>query len=237
MRGEIVHMGTMIPLSRTAAATLETGRTSPPSRTPSVVLDTGTPPRSRFDPRSVASRIARRARWHVQRRHFHAFGRDSVLEAYVELHGPEAMSVGREVTIRRFARLEVVGAERRRPILQIGDHVMISEFVHIGAATSVILRAGAGIAAHVLITDHEHDLRDPADYRNTRVIAAPVDIGEEVFVGERACILRGVTIGAHAIIGAGSVVNTDIPPLTMAVGSPARVVKRWNTTRREWVSV
>ncbi|AKF03110.1 Maltose O-acetyltransferase [Sandaracinus amylolyticus] len=202
-----------------------------------MVLETGTPPRSRFDPREVVGRVARRARWHVQRRHFHTFGRDSHLERHVALHRPEAISIGREVSIRRFARLEVVGNDPHRPILQIGDHCMISEFVHIGAATSVILRAGSGLAAHVLIIDHEHDLRDPADFRNDRVIAAPIDIGEQVFVGERACILRGVTIGAHSIIGAGSVVNCDIPPLSVAVGAPARVVKRWDARRGEWVSV
>ncbi|UJR84496.1 acyltransferase [Sandaracinus amylolyticus] len=208
-----------------------------PRARPAVVLDTGTPPPSRFDPREVAGRVARRARWHVQRRRFHFFGHDSSLERHVALHRPEAMSIGREVTVRRFARLEVVAPDAQRPVLQIGDHCMISEFVHIGAAASVILRAGSGLAAHVLIIDHEHDLRDPTDYRNTRVIAAPIDIGEQVFVGERACILRGVTIGARSIIGAGSVVNTDIPPLCVAVGAPARVVKRWDERRGEWVSV
>jgi acetyltransferase-like isoleucine patch superfamily enzyme len=54
---------------------------------------------------------------------------------------------------------------------------------------------------------------------------APVDIDTNVFVGNGARILKGVTIGANAVIGAGSVVTTSIPEGVIAAGNPARVIR------------
>ncbi len=63
---------------------------------------------------------------------------------------------------------------------------------------------------------------------------SPITIGQGVFVGARAMILEGVTIGDHAMIGAGAVVVRNIPPLAVAVGSPARVVAYRNLPERVW---
>ena len=52
-----------------------------------------------------------------------------------------------------------------------------------------------------------------------------VELGENVFIGDRVMILKGVTIGAHSVIGAGSVVTGSIPSGVIAVGNPARVVR------------
>ena len=54
---------------------------------------------------------------------------------------------------------------------------------------------------------------------------APVEIGRNAFIGDRAIILKGVTIGADAVVGAGSVVTADIPAGVVAAGIPARVVR------------
>lgn len=53
----------------------------------------------------------------------------------------------------------------------------------------------------------------------------PVVIEDDVWVGARAIILPGVTIGAHSIVGAGSVVTKDVPPWTVVGGNPARIIK------------
>ena len=52
-----------------------------------------------------------------------------------------------------------------------------------------------------------------------------VELGENVFIGDRVMILKGVTIGAHSVVGAGSVVTSSIPSGVIAVGNPARVVR------------
>lgn len=58
-----------------------------------------------------------------------------------------------------------------------------------------------------------------------RIVAAPVRVREHAWIGMNAIILKGVTIGAHAVIGAGSVVSRDVPDYALAVGNPAQVVK------------
>ena len=60
-------------------------------------------------------------------------------------------------------------------------------------------------------------------------------IGEGSWLGYNVIVLPNVTIGKHCIIGALSVVKTNIPPYSMAVGSPARIVKRFDFNRKEWV--
>src|SRR5690606_8245685 len=54
----------------------------------------------------------------------------------------------------------------------------------------------------------------------------PVRLERNVWIGERATITKGVTIGEHAIVGAGAVVADDVPPCTVVAGNPARVVKQ-----------
>jgi maltose O-acetyltransferase len=61
--------------------------------------------------------------------------------------------------------------------------------------------------------------------RRAREHGAPVDIGEDVWVGGGAIILPGVRIGARAVIGAGSVVTRDVPPDVLAAGNPCRVIR------------
>ncbi|MEJ2750776.1 MAG: DapH/DapD/GlmU-related protein, partial [Anaerolineae bacterium] len=70
----------------------------------------------------------------------------------------------------------------------------------------------------VTTTDHNYHNALEVRYK-------PIVIGEGVWIGSNVTILPGVTIGDRAVIGAGAVVNRDIPPRTIAVGVPARVIK------------
>jgi acetyltransferase-like isoleucine patch superfamily enzyme len=63
---------------------------------------------------------------------------------------------------------------------------------------------------------------------------SPITIGKGVFVGARALILEGVTIGDHAMIGAGAIVVRDVPPLAIAAGSPAKIVAYRDMPERVW---
>jgi maltose O-acetyltransferase len=87
-----------------------------------------------------------------------------------------------------------------RARLSIGDHV--------------------DIASEVMIYNAEHDLNDP----HFKAIQAPVTIGDYVFIGPRAIILPGVTIGRGAVVAAGAVVTKDVPEFTIVGGVPAKEI-------------
>jgi len=81
------------------------------------------------------------------------------------------------------------------------------------------------IGAGCLICDSDmHEV--PLDSGNA-VAMAPIKIGQRVFIGARCIILKGVTIGDGAVVGAGTVVSKDVPAGALAVGNPAVVVKTW----------
>jgi len=64
-----------------------------------------------------------------------------------------------------------------------------------------------------------------------------VRIGDGTWIGQRAIILPGVSVGKHCIIVAGSVCTKDIPDYSMAAGVPAKVIKRWDKAEKQWIRV
>jgi acetyltransferase-like isoleucine patch superfamily enzyme len=107
--------------------------------------------------------------------------------------------------------------------LEIGDRTSLNYGVDISATGLVRIGADCGIGTHVIIMDNDfHELED----RSRRPAPKPVVIGDRVWIGNRSMILPGVTIGDGAVIGAGSVVMTDIPAGCLAMGNPARVIKK-----------
>ena len=110
----------------------------------------------------------------------------------------------------------------------IGDNVGISGS-SICARKSVTIGNNVLIGSGCLITDsdaHPIDWRARREGNEDGVSCDPVLIGDDVFVGSRSVILKGVTIGERTVIGAGSVVVRDIPADCIAAGNPARVVKK-----------
>lgn len=150
---------------------------------------------------------------------------------------PEHVRIGARVMLFEGARIEAVGAAEG-PQVVLGDRVSIQRDVHIGACLKVEILEGTVFGAGVYITDHDHDYRDPKKgyFGTGELLAAPVRIGPKAWIGERAIVLKGVTIGEGAIVGAGALVNRDVPPYSIAVGVPARVVRRYDFEQGQWVA-
>jgi acetyltransferase-like isoleucine patch superfamily enzyme len=93
---------------------------------------------------------------------------------------------------------------------------------------------GTIIGAGAMVIDNDFHL--PANgidwTAEAHATAKPISIGRGCFIGARSIILKGVTLGERAIIGAGAVVTMDVPPNALAVGNPARVVLSASTTDR-----
>lgn len=87
------------------------------------------------------------------------------------------------------------------------------------------------IAANCQIFDcsgHDLSFNDIQNRINTKGIAKPVIIGDDVWIGTGSIIMPGVTIGAGSVIAAGSVVTKDVPSMCIAGGNPARVIREYN---------
>jgi acetyltransferase-like isoleucine patch superfamily enzyme len=94
------------------------------------------------------------------------------------------------------------------------------------ARDAMTWRWGACCAEYVTVLDSDHAVTGaPVHLFDQPVQAAPVEMGAGCFVGAHATVLPGVTVGAFAVVGANSVVSRDVPPATVAVGSPAKPVR------------
>lgn len=109
-------------------------------------------------------------------------------------------------------------------VIQIGNHVGMTGAV-ITAHRSITIGDDSMIGANTLITDSDWHAIDPEHRHKDAGKTAPVNIGKNVLIGTRCIVLKGVTIGDNSVIGAGSVVTTDIPAGVIAAGNPCRVIK------------
>ncbi|MEA5553508.1 DapH/DapD/GlmU-related protein [Anabaena cylindrica UHCC 0172] len=107
----------------------------------------------------------------------------------------------------------------------IGTNSYINRHTFIDATESIIIGKDCAIGPGCYITDHDHGCDLSLPPLGQPMISKPTRIGEYVWIGANVTILKGVTIGDRAIIGAGSVVTKDIPSGAIAVGVPAKVIK------------
>jgi acetyltransferase-like isoleucine patch superfamily enzyme len=108
-------------------------------------------------------------------------------------------------------------------VLEIGDRTIVNYGADICATKLVQIGADCMLGTHVIILDS--DFHTAADHQRVPV-SRPVVIQDGAWIGNRAMILPGVTIGEGAVVGAGSVVMSDVPARSIAMGNPARVIKK-----------
>ena len=122
--------------------------------------------------------------------------------------------------------------------LIIGDECSIGRNAHIFATSSVVIENCVLIAERVYISDNLHGYEniDIPIIKQAIIQKRPTRIGEGSWLGENVCVI-GASVGKHCVIGANSVVTHDIPDYCVAVGAPARVIKRYSFEKGEWESV
>jgi acetyltransferase-like isoleucine patch superfamily enzyme len=129
------------------------------------------------------------------------------------------MVLGKRVTWRS-PRTRVWVTVAKGAKLTIGDRVLLNEGVNISCYRSISIGEDTQIADFVTIYDTNFHRVSP----DTDVVIEPVVIGRNVWIGARTIVLPGVTVGDHSVIAAGSIVISDIPAKSVAVGVPAKVV-------------
>ena len=123
------------------------------------------------------------------------------------------------------------------PVVSIGDRCLIGKGSGIVGHFSITIGNDVWTGHHVYITDQNHGYEDvsvPISRQSQPERA--VIIGDGSWLGHGSIILPGVTIGEHVVIGANSVVTKNIPSFSVAVGSPARVIRKF-VENEGWVDV
>jgi len=120
----------------------------------------------------------------------------------------------------------------------VGD-VFIGRKSIVGIGCTIIGPVAIGdnvmLAQNIVVSglNHGYELVDiPPSEQKT--ITKSITINDDVWIGANCVITAGVTIGKHAIVGGGSVVTKDVPPYSVSVGNPAKVVKKYNFENNVW---
>lgn len=170
---------------------------------------------------------------------FGSFGPGSYIVPPARVSLPEAIFVGAGVIINEHSWISVVEAvPGHTPKLTIGDGTVIDRLLHVACVGEIEIGEDVLIAERTLIGDTYHDYTDP-DAHIVKQAVAPrkVTIERGAHLGMSVIVMPGVTIGEEALVGAGAVVTRDVPPRTVVVGNPARVVRWFDPEREEWISV
>jgi acetyltransferase-like isoleucine patch superfamily enzyme len=159
---------------------------------------------------------------------FASFGTKTILILPIRVSGERRMALGDRDFVGAGSWLQTLPDGHNDSIaIRIGDGTSIAAGCVISAARSVIVEEDVLIATNVYISDHIHRYTDTDKPIRAQGIdkIRPVLVKRGAWLGQNVVVCSGVTIGKGAVIGANSVVNQNIPDFTVAVGTPARVVK------------
>lgn len=149
-----------------------------------------------------------------------------------QLLGGEFISIGEKSNILKNSIITAWKTEKYGdPSITIGENTNIGENAHISAVKSVTIGNGVLTGRYVYISDNSHgefvkEQLDISPSLRPLYVKGPVIIEDNVWIGERVCVLSGVTIGKGSIVAANAVVTHDVPPYSMVAGVPAKIIKQ-----------
>lgn len=152
-----------------------------------------------------------------------------------KVQGKKYISIGRNSVVQRGGWLLALKIDNYEPVLSIGDNCDIGDYCHIVSVKKVIFEDDVLLANNIYVSDNLHGYEDI----NVAIKNQPVKFKKEVvlhsgcWIGENVCII-GASVGKNSIIGANSVVTSDIDDYCIAVGSPARVIKKYDLVTKKW---
>jgi acetyltransferase-like isoleucine patch superfamily enzyme len=165
--------------------------------------------------------------------------RTDVTGAIDKRHPQSSISIGDDCLIEGY-----LVTETKDSAITIGNNVYVGGNTKLDCVASIVVEDDVLISYECIMADsdnHSLDYRirkkDLAQWKRgehdwTTTASAPIKVSRHAWIGARAVILKGVTIGEGAIVGAGSVVTKDVPPYTIVAGNPARVVRELTDEER-----
>jgi acetyltransferase-like isoleucine patch superfamily enzyme len=109
--------------------------------------------------------------------------------------------------------------------IEIGDNTGVNGSV-IASSDRIIIGKDVLIGYNCYISDTDNHPTDPVERHTGKAETAPIEIGDNVWLGANVIVLKGISIGANSVIGASSLVLSSIPPNVIAIGNPCRVIKK-----------
>lgn len=175
------------------------------------------------------------------------FSGSRIIRLPIDVRNKRFIDFGKKLTTGFGCRLEACPPDKSLNIktLVFGDSVQMNDYVHITAMESVKIGNNVLMASKIYISDCSHgsyagDTNDcnPKSIPIDRpLFSKPVIIEDNVWLGEFVSVLPGVIIGKGSIIGANSVVSKNIPPNVIAVGIPAKPIKKYNFETQKWEKI
>lgn len=140
-----------------------------------------------------------------------ALGNRSTVEDYAVINnGVGAVSIGHDTRVGISS--VIIGP------VQVGNHVIIAQ--------------------HVIMSGLNHSYEDVTQPIHQQPVSTqPICIEDECWIGANVVITAGVRIGKHSVVGGGSVVTKDVPPYSVVVGNPARIIRQYDARSATWKSV
>lgn len=166
--------------------------------------------------------------WCISIGEYTMFGKDVYLTAW-DTYICQSDLVLHDGKLEKFDT-EVGYIQRLTPNLTIGCHCNFGAYNHISCANKVTIGNNVLTGKWVTISDNSHGATDIDTLKIHPIIRpvvskGPISIGNDVWIGDKATVLSGVTIGNGAVVAANSVVTKDVPEYCVVAGNPARIIK------------
>lgn len=159
------------------------------------------------------------------------------------VRGKKYIDFGKQIILGRYCRFDVLGTHESK-ILSFGDNVVVGDNVRISYIEKIRIGNNVLIGSRVLIIDNAHgkydgqDADTPYTPPNIRTLQSePIEVGDNVWIGEGAVIQKGVSIGSGCVIAANTVVTKDVPKNSIVAGLPGRIIKQFKESSGIWENV
>lgn len=171
---------------------------------------------------------------------FKHYGKGSFIYYPLLIKGKNAISIGEHVKIGNASRLEIISEWKGSHFdasISIGDRTQFVGDLHLISAGKVTIGRNCVFSKRIFITNANHDYSQlGVSVGEQRLIIKDVSIGDNCFFGMDTKVFPGVKVGNNVIVGANSIVMSDLPDNCVAVGVPAKVIKLYNKETKIWES-
>ena len=138
---------------------------------------------------------------------------------------PHKIQLGDHVSLENDIYFNAAGGHTVGITISVGEGTFVGTGCEFNAINRISVGANCLIASGSRFIDHNHGVEMGQLMKLQAETSAPITLGADVWIGVNAVVLKGVSIGDGAIIGAGSVVTKSIPPYAIAAGVPAKVIR------------